>query len=294
MTSNISVPEPTPGVSTVPRIASQSPEVSERTTYKQLRRQLAFAPPSKQKELLYEHLRRAAEALQRPISSHLLEAITSLDNSKILGMSFSAKKLDDWLRQRATDELFPEQDKATPCQVVRPHGNHITSVGQVLGHGPEVVTVPSTEKGKSKGRPKVKNRRVSPPNWQTLAPVTPEPENPVTPGRHGPGCVTGTTAGCQPSPVTPIGDPGTGPRVQHLSAQSTCRVAQNLQEAPLQLQTLGPEVSLLQEVGACVEQGIAEDNCISSPRTVSTTQSLGQTLGQGARVFLLAKQLLQV
>ena len=84
-TSNISVPEPTPAVSTVPRIASQSPEVSERTTYKQLRRQLAFAPPSKQNELLYEHLRRAADALQRPISSHLLEAIMSLDNNKILG-----------------------------------------------------------------------------------------------------------------------------------------------------------------------------------------------------------------
>ena len=91
MTSNISVPEPTPVVSTVPRIASQSPEVSERTTYKQLRRQLAFALPSKQKELLYEHLRRAAEALQRPISSHLLEAIMPLDNSEILGMIFQRK-----------------------------------------------------------------------------------------------------------------------------------------------------------------------------------------------------------
>jgi hypothetical protein len=93
MTSSISVPVPTPVVSTVPPIASQSPEVSERTTYKQLRRQLAFAPPSKQNDLLYEHLRRAAEALQRPNSVQLLEAIMSLDNSKILGMTFSTKNL---------------------------------------------------------------------------------------------------------------------------------------------------------------------------------------------------------
>ena len=42
-------------------------------------------------------------------------------------------------------------------------------------------------------------------------------------------------------------------------------------------------MSLSQEVGARVERGIAEENCISSPRTVSTTQSLGQTPGQGAR-----------
>ena len=76
--------------------------------------------------------------------------------------------------------------------------------------------------------------------------------------------------------VSALSSPGTGPRMQHLSAQSTCRAAQNRQEALLQLQTPGPEVSLSQEVGACVEQGIAEENCSSSPRTVSTTQSLGQ------------------
>ena len=84
---------PTPAASTVPRVIAQSPEVSERTTYKKLRRQLAFAPPSKQRRLLYEHLWRAAQALQRPISSHLLDAIMSLDSIKILAMFFSAKKV---------------------------------------------------------------------------------------------------------------------------------------------------------------------------------------------------------
>ena len=124
---------PTPAASTVPRVIAQSPEVSERTTYKKLRRQLAFAPPSKQRRLLYEHLWRAAQALQRPISSHLLDAIMSLDSIKILAMFFSAKK--SWTIGCAKGRLtsfFPEQGQASPHQELPIDGNHITPVSHRL------------------------------------------------------------------------------------------------------------------------------------------------------------------
>ena len=75
-------PVPSPCVNTVLDASAHLPEGSEQTTYKKLRRQLASAPPSKQKDILYSHLQRAVEPLQRPESSHLLAAITALDNAK--------------------------------------------------------------------------------------------------------------------------------------------------------------------------------------------------------------------
>ena len=47
-------------------------------------------------------------------------------------MIFSAKKLDDWLRQRAIEELFPEQGQASPHQELPIDGNHITPVSHRL------------------------------------------------------------------------------------------------------------------------------------------------------------------
>ena len=39
-----------------------------------------------------------------------------LDNVKILALIFSARKLDDWLQQKAVEELFPDHDQGVPYQ----------------------------------------------------------------------------------------------------------------------------------------------------------------------------------
>ena len=81
--------------------------------------------------------------------------------------------------------------------------------------------------------------------------------------------------------------------MQHLSAQSTCRVAQNLQEAPLQLQTPGPEVSLSQDVGHVWSKELRRKIAFP-PHALSRPRSLWGKLRVKEHVFLLAKQLLQV
>ena len=191
-------------------------------------------------------------------------------------MFFSAKKVGLLVaaKGRLTEAFFPEQGQASPRQELQVHGHHTTPGSHALGHDPEVVAVPSTVKGRSKGRSKFHKSPCLPSELANSC---------SRDARHGPVLVTGTPVGCQPPPVTPIGGSANGPKMQHLSLQLKSCEAQSLQEASLQLQSLGPEVSLSQEVRACVGHGIAEGNGMSSPRTVSTTQSMGQTPGQEGR-----------
>ena len=109
MASNSPETVPPPCEHTTSGAFAQSPEGSEQTTYKKLRRQLASALPSKHKDIMFSHLQRAVEALQRPVSSHLLDVIMLLDNTKNLALIFSAEQLDSWLYQQAVYERCPEQ-----------------------------------------------------------------------------------------------------------------------------------------------------------------------------------------
>ena len=72
----------------------------------------------------------------------------------LFNVFFCKKKLDGWLCQQAVEELFPEQPQGVPQQVCPTEGNPSTPASQVLRQGPTVVAVPSTEKGKSKGKSK--------------------------------------------------------------------------------------------------------------------------------------------
>ena len=107
--------------------------------------------------ILFIHLQRAVEALQRPISPHLLEAIMSLDNTRILALIFSTKKVGSWLYQQAVDELFPEQQQVIPQREVSVREHPSSPVLQVQRLEPSVVTVPSTDKEKSKGKRNANN-----------------------------------------------------------------------------------------------------------------------------------------
>ena len=81
--------------------------------------------------------------------------------------------------------------------------NPSTPVLQEQRQEASVVTVPSTDKGRSKGKGKSKRGRATPPSWQVVAPTTPELQNPSTPPQHLGCAVEGESEARLPSPLTP-------------------------------------------------------------------------------------------
>ena len=149
-----------------------------------------------------------------------------------------------------------------PQQGLPNEGNHTIPVSLVLGQDPAVVTAPSTEKGKPKGRSKSKKGRANPPRWQAVAPVTLDAANPATPIRNGVVTVTGTPVVRQPSPVTPIGGSGNGPEVHYSTPQVMPREAQAQQGECQQAHTPGMMSGVEQELVSIAGRAAARDNAI--------------------------------
>ena len=119
MASKSPSPMPSPCVNTVPGALTHLPESSVQTTYKKLRRQLASAPPGKQKDILYSHLQRAVESLQRPVPPHVLDEIMVLDSAKILALTFLQKSWTAGCINRRSMSFFRNSLKLCPGRGAR-------------------------------------------------------------------------------------------------------------------------------------------------------------------------------
>ena len=135
----------------------------------------------------------------------------------------------------------------------------------------------STVGGKSKGRSNSNKGRPTPPNWQVVAPTTPDVPNPSTPIRNFAVTVTGTPPVRQPSPVTPLADLREGPVTYKRSPQPLQNEMQCQQGASPQIPTPVSVMRLEQELEVIVERAVIRDNAIVTPRACSTTQPIWQS-----------------
>ena len=132
----------------------------------------------------------------------VLDAIMLLDNKK-WALIFSTKS---WIAGSTNKQWMSSSQSS--CRVYRKkevlvRENPSTPVLQEQRQEASVVTVPSTDKGRSKGKGKSKRGRATPPSWQVVAPTTPELQNPSTPPQHLGCAVEGESEARLPSPLTP-------------------------------------------------------------------------------------------